>query len=196
MPRPTFAPVNSHINIIGIQPESSQQDATGPEAIEPPSLVPVAARPGDIKNMSLHHGARGKAGKTPSVRIANVSEQRPSSAALHISSLEAHENGAQFLSSPSMYKLGRRPLSADAHPLSYPDPANPASCLTLTGEGLCGRLIEKSGQGKISHSAYVTAGAVSLHVSISFHRCLLLLNVFSSPPWYISNECSIFFPIW
>jgi hypothetical protein len=166
LPRPSFAPVNSHSNIIGIQPESSQHDAAGPEVIEPPSLVPVAARPGDIKNMSLHHGVRGKAGKTPSIRIANVSEQRPSSAVSHISSLEAHENGVQLLSSPSMCKLGRRPLSADAHPLSYLDCTNPASCLTLTGEGLCGRLIEMSGQGKIPRSAYVTAGAVPLHVSV------------------------------
>jgi hypothetical protein len=148
-PRPSFSPLNTHSSIIGLQPESSQDDITEPEIIEPLSLLRAAARSVDIKSISLHSGTKRQTPSASDVQRMRVT-QRPSSASSHIVSVDALDKESQYLPvSPALQNF---------RPVSFPDAAHPSSGLFLSGGGLCRRTIEMSGQGKTSRSAYITAG--------------------------------------
>ena len=148
-PRPSFSPLNSHSSIIGLQPESSQDDITEPEIIEPLSLLRAAARSVDIKSISLHSGTKCQTRSASDVQRMPAT-QRPSSASSHIVSVDALDKESQYLPVP--------PSLQNVRPVSCPDAAHPSSGLFLSGGGLCHRTIEMSGQGKTSRSAYITAG--------------------------------------
>jgi hypothetical protein len=126
-PRPSFAPLQSHRSILGMQPDSSQKEVAGPEIIEPMSPVRIAARSVDIKNMSLHSSI---VGKTP-----NISVQ----------------------STPYIHAETCRPSSAASH-FSHADIPSDATVLSLTGDGMTGRVVESCSKIKAPRSAYVTAG--------------------------------------
>jgi hypothetical protein len=173
-PRPSFSPLNTHSSIIGLQPESSQDDITEPEIIEPFSLLRPAARSVDIKSISLHSGTKRQTRSASDVQRMRAT-QRPSSASSHIVSVDALDKESQYLPvSPSLQNF---------RPVSFPDAAHPSSGLFLSGGGLRRRTIEMSGQGKTSRSAYITAGR--FHCPFPFGN-LSHIYLFSSQ-WRFSN---------
>jgi hypothetical protein len=174
-PRPSFSPINSHSNIIGLQPESSQDDVAEPEIIEPSSLLHPAARSVDIKSISLYSGTKVQTG---------LATQRPSSAASHISSVSTLGKESPFV--PELHSAISRPLSA-GYTISCPDAVNLSSRLLLSGSGLCRRIVQMSGHGKTARSAYVTAGTYCpfLYRNLS--------HIHFSSQWCFSNQRSIFF---
>jgi len=152
IPRPSFAPVNSSSNILGLQPQASHvDDDEGLEIIEHTSLVRVTARPDDIADMSLHCSNFNRA---PS--------SRPTSA------YPAKYNPQSTASRPQ--SAASRPLSAVSR-VSALDGEGVARSLLLSGDSLSGRLVAASGQGDSIRSTYVTAG----NIPSSFHSSSHLL---------------------
>jgi hypothetical protein len=169
-PRPSFAPLNSFHNIVGLLPESSQEDVAGKEIIEPPWIGRIAARPEDIKSTSLHHVEK-KIRDTASDH--HEAAQRPISAASRVSSFDGadvsvhHTSDSEYSHTLSHYLHTQRPATAHSYvPLHHSTIAPSGLC--LAGGGLSGRTFAMSGQGRASRSAYVTAGEVFLSNMLSF----------------------------
>ena len=88
-PRPSFAPLNSSSNILGLEPQSCQHDHAEHEIIELEPLVRTTARPDDIENMILHSsnftsGIRSR----PTSASRFVAQHRPLSAASRVSEID------------------------------------------------------------------------------------------------------------
>lgn len=160
--RPSFAPINSHHNIVGLEPESSVEDVfdvLASKIIEPPSLFRIAARPADIKNISLHSGITSRAEKISYHQPRNIGDQHSKSAPHILLSVQCVDPAAASLSASDCQHLPcQRPISARSV-ASCNNGLNPSG-LCLAGDGLVGRVFQMSGQGSSSCSAYVTAGTV------------------------------------
>jgi hypothetical protein len=146
--RPSFAPLQSHGNILGLKPESSSEELTDPEIIEAVSPVRIAARPADIKNMSLHS-----------------SNLAPDASNCQTSDVPAH---ASDYGDTDVC----RPLSATARS-PHINHAAGTEGLSLAGNSLRVRMLESSGRDVASRSAYVTAGTRPFSPSpLPSHRSL------------------------
>ncbi len=171
--RPSFAPLHSHLNIIGLQPESPQEDDAAPEIIEPPSLFRVTARSADIKNISLHSGSTSAPEKSSYHQLRNVTDERIVSAPsmMHIHSVHP---AAPSLSVSDFQQVPSQRLASALSLASCNNGLNPSG-LCLAGDGLGIRTVQMSGQGKAPSSAYVTAGT-----KISWSVVLQLCDTFVS----------------
>jgi hypothetical protein len=191
-PRPSFAPLNSFHNIVGLLPQSSQEDVAATQITEPPWLGRIAARPEDIKSTSLHHVEKKM---RDNASHHHEDAQRPISAASRVSSFDGANvsvHSTSVLGDPktfSQYLHIQRPETAHSQvPLHHSTIASAGLC--LAGGGLSGRTFAMSGQGRASRSAYVTAGEVFCQTCYHFYF------IFFSSPWNFSNECSVFISSW